>query len=267
MMDSIFTRLDKFDLADVPKNRPNIFDFELDMQGEKVGGVLNKERIEPFDTDYYIYIKQFNCPVCERSFEAKLIKESKLRVLSVEPDLHPICQPIDPNYYDVIICHKCGYTAAKGFFSNIAGRQADMILADITPKFVAPDYPDQLDVDMAIERYELALLNSLVKNGRDGEKAYYCMKLMWFYRIKGDIDNQKLFAELTLKGFSGALIKDDLPIMGLHIDTITYLLGALYTLLGDKKSALRFLSDVVVSKTASDRLKDRARSIKDQMKE
>lgn len=266
MMDNIFTRLDKFGLADVPKDKPNIFDFELDMQGEKGGGALREEGAAPFDIENYVYVKQFNCPVCEKSFTTKAIKESKLRVMSVEFDLHPVCHPIDPNFYDVVICPNCGYAAVKDFFKNITSRQADMILADITPNYIAQNYPDRLDVDMAIERYELALLNSMVKNARNGEKAYICLKLMWFYRIKGDVDNQRLFAELTLKGFSAALIKDDLPIMGLNGDTITYLLGALYMLLDSKNSALKFLSDVVISKTASARLKDRARDLKNNMR-
>ena len=266
-MDNIFSRLGKFGLSDVPKNSPRIFDFELDMQGEKVGGSPSEEKGASFDIDSYVYAKQFNCPVCEKSFETKIIKESKIRVLSVDFDLHPVCHPINPNFYDVIICQDCGYAAVKDFFHNIASRQADLISAEITPNYIAQNYPAQLDVDMAIERYELALLNSTVKNARDGEKAYICMKLMWFYRIKGDVDNQKLFAELALKGFSNALIKEELPIMGLNGDTITYLLGALYLLLDDKKSALRFLSEVVTSKTASDRLKDRARGLREDTKQ
>ena len=266
-MENIFTKLNKFGLSDVPKNIPKVFDFELDMQGEKVGYVPNKGKEASFNIDNYIYVKQFKCPVCEKSFDANIVKESRLRVLSVDFDLHPVCSPINPNFYDVIICNECGYASVKDCFHNIASRQADLISKEISPNYIAQNYPTQLDADMAIERYELALLNAMVKNAKDGEKAYICMKLMWFYRIQGDVDNQKLFAEMTLKGFSNALIKDDLPIMGLNGDTITYLLGALYMLLDDKKSALRFLSDVVVSKTASDRLKDRARSLKEDMKQ
>ena len=266
MNKAIFARLNKFGLSDVAKNKSKIFDFELDMQGDKEGGASGGEKAEAFNIESYVYPKQFNCPVCDNSFKTNVVKESRLRVLSVEFDLHPACHPIDPNFYDVIICPKCGYAAVKDYFYNIMTRQAELILKEIAPKYIAQNYPTMLDVDMAIERYELALLNSMIKNGKDGEKAYICLKLMWFHRIKCDVDNQKLFAELTLKGFSSALIKDDLPIMGLNGDTITYLLGALYMLLGDKKSALRFLSDVVVSKTASDRLKDRARGLKGDMK-
>jgi uncharacterized protein (DUF2225 family) len=224
-----------------------------------------KDMENNFDINSYIYAKQFECPVCEEHFASNVVRESKMRMRSVEFDLHPICSPINPNFYDVIICPKCGYAAVKEYFANITSRQAATILAEITPKYKAQDYPAQLDEDLAIKRYEQVLRCALAKNAKDGEKAYICMKLMWFYRLKGDVDNQKRFAELTLKGFSNALANERLPIMGLADDTITYLLGALHMVLGDTRSAMWHLSEVVVSKTASDRLKDKARNLKDEM--
>ena len=218
-----------------------------------------------FDINSYIYSKQFECPVCEEHFASNVVRESKMRMRSVEFDLHPICYPINPNFYDVIICPNCGYAAIKEYFNNITSKQADLILSEIAPKYKVQDYPAQLTEDLAIKRYEQVLRCAMAKNAKDGEKAYICMKLMWFYRLKGDVDNQKRFAEMTLKGFSSALANESLPIMGLTDDTITYLLGALYMVLGDEKSAIRHLSEVVVSKTASDRLKDKARNLKDEM--
>ena len=220
-----------------------------------------------FNISDYTYTKQFDCPVCDEHFVSNVVRESKMRYRSVDFDLHPVCEPINPNFYDVVICPKCGYGAMKEYFGVIASRQADMILAEITPNFTVRDYPAELDADMAIKRYEHALRCSMAKKAKDGEKAYICMKLMWFHRLKGDVENQKKFAELTLKGFNNALATERLPIMGLTDDTITYLLGALYMVLGDNKSSIRYLSEVVVSKTASDRLKDKARNLKDEMRD
>ena len=264
-MDNMFARLKKFGLSDVAQGRSDIFEPEIQENSES--HIFNKEKSAPFNIENYVYAKRFNCPVCEANFTANVVKESRLRVQTVEFDLHPVCQYINPNFYDVIVCSKCGYGAVKNYFYNITERQASLILKDIAPNYIAQDYPAELDIDMAIERYELALLCSLVKNARDGEKAYICLKLMWFHKLKGDEENQKRLAKLTLQGFTSALAKEDLPIMGLQGDTITYLLGALYKILEDKASALKYLSNVVVSRTASDRLKDKARDLKDTMKD
>jgi len=265
-MDSgIFSKLKKFGLSDVAKDKPDIFKPETQEDVEK--HIIDKEKTAQFNLENYVYAKRFNCPVCDTNFTAIVVKESRLRVQTVEFDLYPVCQHINPNFYDIIICPQCGYAAVKNYFYNITSRQAGFIMTEIAPNYIAQDYPDQLDIDMAIERYELALLCSMVKNAKDGEKAYICLKLMWFYRLKGDTVNQKQFAQLTLQGFASALVKEDLPIMGLQGDTITYLLGALYMILEDKKSALKYLSNVVVSRTASERLKDKARELRDVMKD
>jgi len=234
------------------------------------GGVSQKGAIDmdkAFNISDYTYFKKFDCPVCDEHFASNIVRESKMRYKSVDFDLHPICEPIDPNYYDVIICPKCGYASVKEYFNRIGSKQAELILEKITPQFKLQDYPASLDADMAIKRYEQVLRCAEAKNAKDGEKAYIYMKLMWFHRVKGDTDNQKRLAKLTLDGFLAALINEKLPIMGLTDDTITYLLGALYMVLDDNKSAIRYLSEIVVSKTASDRLKDKARDLRDKMKE
>jgi len=227
----------------------------------------NDERATDFEINNYIHAKKFDCPVCEAEFFSNVVRESRVRVRSIDFDLHPICQHIDPNFYDVVICPKCGYAAMRDYFQNIISRQADLIKQEITPKFKVQDYPTQLSVDMAIKRYEQALMTSMAKNAKDGEKAYICMKIMWLHKTKNDTDKQKQFAKLSLKGFTTALTNEDLPIMGLNGDTITYLLGALCIVLEENESALRHLSEVVVSKTASGRLKEKARDLKDQIRE
>ncbi|MBR2057863.1 MAG: DUF2225 domain-containing protein, partial [Fibrobacter sp.] len=39
----------------------------------------------------------------------------------------------------------------------------------------APDY------DTSIERYKLALYNSMVKRAKISEKSYICLKIAWLY--------------------------------------------------------------------------------------
>jgi len=44
--------------------------------------------------------------------------------------------------------------------------------------------PAVYDYDTAINRYKLALFNTLVKKGKASEKAYTCLKISWLYRGK-----------------------------------------------------------------------------------
>ena len=53
----------------------------------------------------------------------------------------------------------------------------------------------------AIERYKLALYNTLVKKGKNSEKAYECLKISWLYRgwieelSKAEKKDEKTLAE------------------------------------------------------------------------
>ena len=176
--------------------------------------------------------------------------------------MHPIYEPIDPNFYDIIICPKCGFAAVRMMFNKITSKQSELIAEKITPNFKPPVYPPVLSVDQAIERYKLALLNAMVKNAKDGEKAYICLKLIWMYKTKGDEENRLNFVKLTKSGFLNAMAKEHFPIMGLQDSTVTYLLGLLATETKEYDEALRFISNVIISKTASERLKERARDLK-----
>ncbi|MCL2616593.1 MAG: DUF2225 domain-containing protein [Defluviitaleaceae bacterium] len=261
MSGNIFAGMEGFGLSSVAENKLELFKSTVKEQKS----TQNKETRE-FCVDDYIYEKKFTCPVCHIPFTSNVARDSKIKVQSIDFDLRPICTPIDPIYYYIVVCDSCGYSAANSTFSKLTQRQAELILAEITPKFRPSPYPKQPDTDMAIARYKLALLNAMVKQAKDGEKAYLCMKITWLYRIKGnEVDNEKMFAKLTLDGFTNALSSENTPIMGLEESTIMCLIGAFSMFLGDNEYAMKVLSDLIVSKKSSERLKDRARDLKNEI--
>ena len=252
-------------------NEPNV------LQGiEKYGlGSLAKLRVFPVDPSLlpkedkpdidikaYLYPKDHECPVCKETFSANLVRVSKIRLDHLDFDLRPVYAPVDPLLYDVIVCPVCGHAAIKDRFFDITERQAEWVIEKMKPHYKPVKYPDQLTVDMAIERYKLALVNAVVKRAKDGEKAYICMKLCWLYRIKGDKQNEMLFAAQTYTGFSAAYTNEYPPIMGLKADTLMFLLAAYAKLFKKYEDSLRYLNQLLFSSTASDRLKERGKDLK-----
>lgn len=258
-LDDLFSDLTKFGLAKVVEKQEAVFKAPPQKQETK------KEKEIEFNIKDYIYEKKFTCPVCHYETTSNVVKEKKIRIDTVEFDLHLKCTPIDPTYYDIVICSHCGYSATKNSFKYLHERQAKLVLENISPSFKNVTYPDELTVDMAIDRYKLALLNSMVKQGKSGEKAYICMKICWLYRIKGDDDSLKKFAHLAIVGYKNALAQENLPIMGLSDNTIMYIMAAFSKVINEYDGALKILSDVIISKTASERLKDRARDLKTEL--
>ena len=260
MSENIFAGLEEFGLSAVAQKQ------ELFKHAVKEQDATQKKEAPKFNIDDYIYTKNFICPVCGYNFSANVVRESKIRVESIDFDLRPICTPIDPILYNIVVCEGCGYSTANRVFNKATSKQAELILSQITPNFRPHPYPKEPGIEMAITRYKLALLNAVVKQAKDGEKAYLCMKITWLYRIKGDdAANEKMFAEHTVKGFTAALENEITPIMGLEESTILCLLGAFSMFIGQHESALRILSELIVSKSSSERLKDRARDLKNEI--
>lgn len=229
----------------------------------------NNVQEKPFNIDEYVYAKQFTCPVCQASFASILARDSKLRFMSVEYDLRPVFTPIEPMFYDLVLCETCGWCAPKeSFAAPLKERQQDAVGDKITANFKKVPYPKEPSVDEAIGRYKHALLCAEAKNGPIGERAYLYMKLTWLYRVKGgELENEKAAAKAALESFTKSISEDDFPVAGLEEHTVFYLISAFSTFLGDYKNALASLSRIITNDKASKRLKDRARDLKDMIKE
>lgn len=214
-----------------------------------------------------LFDKSYTCPVCGHTFKERTIKKGKSRPVSSDSDLKPYYEPIDPMYYDIVLCPSCGYAALTSSFGKLGYTQSKWIREEITPKFKYREYPEVYDADTAIERYKLALLNTIAKKAKDGEKAYICMKIAWLYRDKQDPEKELIFIEHAYTGFKHAYANESFPICGIDENTMTYLIGEFARKLGYLEEAIRWIGTVILAKNVNQRLKDRAIDLKEQIRE
>lgn len=231
----------------------------------------------------YLFDKSYECPVCDASFHSKTVKAGKARFLASDSDLRPKHYGIDVLKYDVIVCPHCGYAAVSRFFPYITERQAELIKENITKAFEPmKQQPSEFTYNEAIKRHKLALMNAIVSGKKESEKAYTCLKIAWLYRgfresMEHTDDKEAVLANLEhseseyLKkayvGLYQALMKEQLPICGMDEGTCMYLVAELARETGQYEEALRILSQLLVKRNISERLKDRIRIAKDKIKE
>lgn len=225
------------------------------------------EELKNKNINDFIYEKTYKCPVCMNEVKSKTVKVGKAKLSYKDTDLMPRYDDINPLFYDVVLCPACGYAALSRYFSKIKHPQAQLIKSTITPKFKMKVYPDLYDEDIAIERYKLALLNAVIKNGRASEKAYICLKTAWMYRLKAEKENENKFLDEALNGFKQAFEKEPFPICGMDTYTLMYLLGELSRRIGKFEEALFWLGKVIVTPGINPRLKELARDQKDLIRE
>ena len=122
------------------------------------------------------------------------------------------------------------------------------------------------------------MANAVIKKGKASEKAYTCLKIAWLKR--GMVENipsdepdkdkkalkykteEKQYISKAYQGFTVAMSKELFPICGMDEWTYVYLVAELGYESADYAKSLKLLSDLVVSKAASPKLKDKARELR-----
>ena len=221
--------------------------------------VPHKEQLE------VLYDKTYECPVCFKTFTSKAIRSGRNRVVSTDSDLYSKFSVVNPIIYDVIVC-ECGYAALSKVFNRLRSSQIKWIKQEITSKYQGAECPVIIPTEHAINRYKLALLNAVVKKSRRGERAYICLKIGWLYRDLGDKKNERIFLEHARQDFLKAFSTEPFPIFELDELTTMFLIAELSRKAGDFDTALRWAGELITKRGAPERLKNRARDLRDSIK-
>ncbi len=250
---------------------------EKESEKQEAGSAEVKEEDLLFD-------KSFTCKVCDEEFKSKMVRTGKVKLIGSDMDLRPKYQHIDSLKYDAIVCPHCGYAALSRFFNYMTDTQARLIKENISSKFKGiKEGETVLSYDEAITRHKLALVNAVVKHAKASEKAYICLKLAWLYRGKSenlpdDTANRKeVKKQLAVQeresisnayeGFMEAFSKEPFPMCGMDELTLTYLTADLARQIGKYEDSLRMIARVLTSREANERIKSKARDMKEMIRE
>jgi len=275
----LFSGMDKFGLGKY-KDTKNIIEDKNVVSATKAAEAPIEQRTPEEREAEVLFDKRFTCPVCDVSFSAKCVRAGKIKIIDKDIDLRPIYEFMDPLKYDVITCDKCGYSSLSRYFGKLSTRQMKTIREQVGMSFRGIDSDMELySYDDAIARYKLALICSMVKQAKNSEKAYTCLKLAWIIRGKRlTLDSKSNeFKELykdemecisnAYEGFIRAFSNEQLPIAGMDESTLKYILSDMARKLKKYDESIKLLGDVITSKSTNSRLKDEALKLKEIIKE
>lgn len=269
----LFSGLESLGLGKM--NNSEVFEKESATETGEKGEVKAKKS----EADV-LFDKTYNCPVCGNEFTSKMIRAGKNKLVEQELDLRAKYEMADAVKYDAIVCGKCGFAALTRFFKPMPVAQEKLIRDNISCNFKGLKQPEGVyTYDDAIVRYKLVLASTVVKNGKDSEKAYVCLKMAWVYRGKAETlpedtpDKEAVLKQLkasemeclanAYEGFNKAFSNESFPMCGMDETTVTYLVAEIARRIGKYEEAGRWISQILVSKTAGERVKDRARTVKE----
>ncbi len=228
----------------------------------------------------YLFEKNYDCPICNKSFKALTMKANRAKLKGVARDLKPEYENIEPLKYDVVMCPKCGCAAISRYWSTITETQRKLIKSEISTNFVAKEYTGETyTFDEALERYQVALANAMVKNAKASEKAYICLRAGWTLRAKYESMDpsqpnyaeesertktmEKDFLESALEGFVAARSSETPPIASMDEMTLDYLIAALSVDFGQLDQAAKLVSSLLTNRNISTRMKDKTLELKE----
>ena len=272
---NLFKGLEKFGLK--TEGTENLFEEEKRTSASTEQGEA-KEEIPSEES--FLLEKSVRCTVCDKVFKTKMIKNGRVKRLEPDFDLRPRFMYIDTLKYDVASCPNCGYTAMNRYFEHLSSVQIKLIKEKICANFKPTgEEPAVYDYDTAINRYKLALFNTLVKKGKASEKAYTCLKISWLYRGKLEgmdekdasleqerrecLEQQEAFYNQAYEGFLKAVSTEMFPMCGMDEITMMYLIADLCRRIGHFDESKRWISSVLTSRGANERIKNKARDLKD----
>lgn len=272
-----FKGLEKFGLESLKDI--NIYE-DNEEKNTLANGNKGAGRVTMITEEDVLFDKSYKCPCCDSSFKTKAVRAGRTKLERMDNDLRPIYSYADAIKYESVVCPKCGYAGLIKNFNNLTYSQSKLIKEKISSKFKGINHDMAVySYDDAIERAQLALLSSIVKGAKNSEKAYACLKVAWLFRGKRENLNKELsdyeskekelleselhYLKNAYEGFSDAYFNEDFPIAGMDESTLSVVQGETARKLGKREEALKYLAKVIVSKTASERLKDIARNIKD----
>lgn len=264
----------------------NLFEDEK-KESEKAEDVAAEPVKEEHPETEFLLAKSIRCPVCDQVFRTKRVKTGRVKRLEPDFDLRPKFQYIDTNKYDVDSCPRCGYTAINRYFEHVSPGQIKLLEQGVRSKF-KPSGPVDMNEPLvaftyeeAIERYKLALYNTVVKKGHNSEKAYECLKLAWLYRglaekleASEDSDSESLeqarqaedsYYAQAYEGFIKAVASEHFPMCGMDESTVNILLAAMAFKLEKYEVASKLVAKVITSRTAGSAAKNRAHLLKEEI--
>lgn len=278
IMANLFSGLEALGLKKL--SEMNIYESKQEVASSKA---VSAEKPTMTEEDI-IFDKTHMCPACDNEFKSKMVKAGKVKLQALDTDLRPKYMGVDPLKYDAILCPHCGYTALNRYFKYLTTTQSKLIKEAISSSFRGVKEGETiLSYDDAITRHKLALVNAIVKRAKTSEKAYICIKTAWLLRGKkeslpketpnynkiiADLEKEEYdFIEKAYEGFDEAFSKENFPMCGMDENTLTVLIADLARKIGKTEEAGRWISKILVSKDANDRIKEKARDIKELMKE
>ena len=230
----------------------------------------------------YIFEKGYECHICDYKFKALTMKSNKARLVSLDKDLRPIFDGVEPLKYEAVCCPQCGYSVMSKYLAPLTPSQKKSIIDSVAMDFKGiKEEKETATYEGAVERVKLALACAILKRAKASEKAYICLKGGWLCRayaenesitnptnvdkIRAIKEDEKEFLDNAYEGFIQARQSENFPIAGMDATTLDYLIACMACERGIYDVSSKMIASILQNPNASSKIKDKARALKEEL--
>jgi uncharacterized protein (DUF2225 family) len=197
--------------------------------------------------EHGLYNKKVTCPLCKNQYTTKKVLSRTLRVKRTDGDFYTAYEGLNPLYYHVNVCAKCGFAYMDKTVPKITPAQRTHYLDTVASRWQPREFGGPRTVYEGITACKLAIFCAQFFEEPARTVGGLCLQLAWMYRDLGNEEQELRFLKEACYFYEYAYMSDtSLDDQG----KITYLLGELHRRLGNEREAITYFTQVVNDKTA-----------------
>ncbi len=183
-----------------------------------------------------LYSTKKKCVCCQKEFETKRVKTSKIRIKKKDPDGCPHFTSENPMFYEINICTHCGvvFTDTMKPANTI---QKEKLRSAFTKNTLIKK--DSRDVHDALRLSKLALVTASILETPPNVVSNICLRIAWFDRYLENKEDEIKFLSFAAVEFEKVFSygAENMP------ETyLVHLLGEIYHLLGNNEKTKQWFN-------------------------
>lgn len=188
------------------------------------------------------------CTNCEAEFQSSRVRQSLKRAYKTDSDFCCYYKEVNPDYYVVRVCPRCGYASTEHSISALSERQRAMFNERLQTRWTGRDYSGERSWEEALETYQLALLCAQTIKDSSRLIASLLHHIAWLYRYKGDQEKELRFLTFSLEEYISVYEKDAVG----NQARLLYTIGELNRRIENYNEAVKWFSRVINDKNITD---------------
>lgn len=201
---------------------------------------------EEVAAEKYSFVIERVCPICEMKTRV-IYTKSRLILKHQDLDLCNHYADFNPYLYKVWSCENCGFAAEDTrFLGHIPQRTKENIREFLQKNNLVLPFIEERTTEDALSFYELAILFSEIFDPSPGRQASLYQKMAWILRYENpNSEREKEFLRKAAELYKISLETERYPIGKITDDIATYIICAIYFMLGDFDNAVKQLSHIM----------------------